>query len=372
MIFHWTLIFSILVSSGLPMPSRPRTKRLSRGPVWSDALEKLVVTPQALNDAERLRKQRRRIAVVAGLDAAGQAVDSAQVAAELIRSGMRYGDQLIVVHEWTSRPLFETASSGEQIRKIANENAIDLVVVVRVEATQQELSLQVFSTSKETLPQVPLIKIADMTEAVVDAALQSRGTLLEAINALPNINRDQLNRRPVASFEAMEHLADAKRMLGSAFKVKNDNQRQSIFKNAAKAADQAIRMSPNFLEAYIVKASCEDELGAKEDVKMTLRTAFQKMNPGQDDLLTRLELRGDFERFARTNRLNALEAYQELLDTDPTNLTGLWAMIDILLTGDGTTPVPDQDIKDAADLAAKLVTFHPQCGVAQQILKQEQ
>lgn len=357
-----------LLSSGvIPPPSPPRTVRQSRGPGWTNGLNKLAVADADLRSQQELRQKYRRVAVVALSDSVEAPVTAGDVAADVIQTGVRYGNQLILVDGLTSKRLFGSAAGTAGLQRIAKENDIDLVVLVGIDADHSSLTLELISASGETTGKISPVKLNDLTDGVIEPSVQSRATILEAINAVPKVHADQLGRQPMADFAGLQELVTAKHLLAAVTKDQKAPARAAIFLSASKAAQRAIASSPKLLEAYIVLASCQDELVEKEEVVRVLRLGRRNLSRDQHDLLTQLELRADYERFVKTSPGKSLVAYQELLETNPTNLTGLWAMIDILLSGDPPSPASGQDIQSATNYAAKLIAFHPQSGVSRMI-----
>ncbi len=364
MILYWTLFLSLLSAGVLPAPSRPGTKRLSRGPAWTANLDKLVVSQDDIREAVEERKQRRRVAVIADPRSAGMAEVAASIAAEVIRSGVRYGNRLIVVDGLTSETLFGLAVDAKQIQEVARKNDVDLVFVIRIDEPGRRMAIRVVSSKQDESKAIEPISLENTNEFVIDQAVKARRTLLAAIAALPTAHDRQLDLRPQADFAAMQHFIQAKRMLASVIDIDDDKDRKIRYQKALESIDDSIKTSPDFLEAYVLKASCYDELGSKKQLQDTLITATQKSNLNKHDLLTRQEVQADNARFVQANGVEAMEAYQGLLEVDPTNLTGLWAIIDILLTGDGKSPADSATIAVAETYAAQLLAFHPQSGVA--------
>ena len=81
-----------------------------------------------------------------------------------------------------------------------------------------------------------------------------------------------------------------------------------------------------------------------------------------------MELKGDYARFVLNDEDEQYARYVEILEIDPTNLTGLWTMIDILLTSPNAAK-DKQTLEFAAGYAAKLIAFHPNSAVAGEIMK---
>lgn len=358
----------ILAGAVLPTPSRPRTERLSRGPAWT-SLRNLAIDQPAIVAAKRLRSESRRIAVV-GVNAAEQPAVDAMT--ELICSGLMLGTNLIVTDMATSERLFNLANGTPAICEIALTNDIDIVVRVRINIGEIPLvaKLEIISMMSEASSTLNPINLADLDAAVLDAVVIARKSLLQTLEALPESHADQLDRLPQASLKSIINFITAKRMVMSVIAEKNKQSRESLCRDAIVKLDSVLAASPDFLEAYLLKASCQDELDQTLELKQTLTTAYQKSDPNQQNRLTLLELKGDYARFVQSDASSALEAYVELLNTDPTNLTGLWGMIDILLAGDGASEPDESTIREAAEIAALLIASHPQSGVARAIAEQ--
>ena len=356
------MIAVVATTTVIPAPSRPRTKRLSRGPAWTDFRE-LALDSETIGEAKRSVDKRKRIAVLGRPNG----VASAEVAAELVRPGLRYSQRLIVVDATTTETLFASAKSAADLRETAQKHGVDLVLVVNVDAELKQASMTVYPSNEDTVT-IGRAALEDLEGSVIRYAVRARKTFLGNREMMPANNAEQLDRQPKADFAAMTHHIAARRKLAGVIKTEDAVQRLEICREAMASADRAIAESQNFLEAYLIKASCQDELDQKVELQQTLRMAWGKKDPPEHDLLTLLELQGDYARFVQSDIDTAYGAYTQLLGVDPTNLTGLWAMIDILLTPDENT---DPDPEEAAKYAATLVACHPHSGVARAILSQQ-
>jgi len=362
------VIAAILAGAVLPTPNRPRTERLSRGPAWT-SLRNLAIDQPAIVAAKQLRSESKRIAVVCVNAAEQPAVDAM---ADLIRSGLMLGKNVIVTDMATSERLFSAASETPAIREIALANDIDIVIRVRVDVSDESYvaKLEIVAKQDEASLMLKPISLTNLDAAVLDAAVIARKSLLQKLEAVPELHGDQLDRLPQATMKSMLGFLSAKRMVMSVIATEQKQSRESLCRDALIKVDAVLAASPDFLEAYLLKASCQDELDQTLELKQTLTTAYQKSDPNRQSQLTLLELKGDYARFVLSDASAALEAYLELLNTDPTNLTGLWGMIDILLAGDGASEPDESTIREAAEIAALLIASHPQSGVALAIAAQ--
>ena len=102
-------------------------------------------------------------------------------------------------------------------------------------------------------------------------------------------------------------------------------------------------------------------------MQKTLRDAFSRRDKAKLDPLANLELEADYSRFCLNNVDTALERYSNMTEIDSANLRANWGIVDIILTGNGTTRPGTEDLSEAARFAAIIVSHHPQSGVAQAI-----
>ena len=364
MLAHYVLIITSLINAAvLPSVSRPRTAKLSRGPVWTD-FRNLAIDDQTTMKAKQLRTESRRLAVVA-IDS--QRRPAVEVMAELIRSGLMYGKNLIVTDLTTTTAIFDREQNPQAIRATAKNNGLDLVILLSIVTDTKTVQVEVMPTSDEPDMRLESIQLDNLENAVLDAAIELRIILLQRLNASPIQHAKQISIRPQASFAAIEKYLNAKQTIGTVMATKNIQHRQQLCREAIDKVNQVIADAPDFLEAYLLKTSCQDELNEETALRETLTIAVQKYDFNKHDLLTHLELTGDEARFVQSDALRALESYQKLLDVCPGNLTALWAIIDILLAGDGIDK-PDKDmIQSASQYAAMIVACHPQSAVAQAI-----
>jgi hypothetical protein len=368
MLCHSLVVCILLAGAVLPTPSRPRTERLSRGPAWT-TLRSLAIDQPAIVAAKQLRDASKRVAVVGVNPVEQPAVDAM---AELIRHGLMLGKNVITVDMATSERLLNAARDPKAIREIALLNDIDIVVRVTIAASNNTdiAQVEIVSRHEETTSMLEPIRLADLDAAVLDASIVARKLVLQELEALPETNNEQLVRLPQATLKSILDFLSAKRTVMSVIAADDKQTRDGLCRAALTKLDTVIDASPDFLEAYLLKASCQDGLEQSLELKRTLTTAYQKSDPSKQNRLTLLELKGDYLRFVKSDASAALEAYLELLSADPANLTGLWSVIDILLTGDETTEPDDATIREAAEMAALLITSHPQSGVALAIVEQ--
>jgi tetratricopeptide (TPR) repeat protein len=236
---------------------------------------------------------------------------------------------------------------------------------VRTDAASKSMDLEWIPVRQTAGKKLDAIPLNDLADGLIEPSVRARTSILEALDAVPVAHADQVSRRPRASFEAITRYVGARRELASALQSDDDTLSNAAFGRAVELADQAIKDSPNFLDAYLLKASCQEQLDDEEAIKQTLKNAWQRKDPPEHDLLTLLELEGDHSRFVDGDLDGAYDSCEAILKIDPTNLTGLWTMISILLAADPTT-VPDP--VEASKYAATLVACHPQSAVARAIL----
>ena len=358
------LLVALASLTVIPSPNRPRTKRLSRGPAWTD-FRKLAVDPARIEAVKEENKERTRIAVVARQTGQADDPSDADIAAELIRSAMRYSHELIVMDAATTESLFHD-NQVASIRSGLQAGHVDVLVMVTVSAHPNTLSLEFIRSDPEQSTHLGPINLPASDNPVIDASIRSRAKVLEELGAEVGVNAAQLGRTPHATSVSLKQYIKARRKLRTVVKIDDEQERKNRCKDALKFADLAIDNSPRFLDAYLVKASCHDELDETVELQQTLKIAYKQIDPPEHDELTLLELKGDYARFVLNDVDEQYARYVEILEIDPTNLTGLWTMIDILLTSPDAAK-DKETLEFAARYAAQLIAFHPDSAVARAI-----
>ena len=341
-------------------PKRPDTSRLSRGPVWT-SFQSLKLDAKQVAKATLDARQRKRIAIVAH-DADGKQNESL-VYAMLLASELSYHPKLLVTDFMTSRQIFAECTTVEACALAALKYEIDKVVwcsqqgnVLRAEildrsSSDAPLSLADLNTQQSWLADVP----------------QRRSELLDRLGLDSRSRALQVQSLPSQNIEALTGLARANVEAAALAVLTDIGAQKAGCVRAIEVLDAAIKNDPNLIEAYILKASCQDELGLEGKVKQTLRDAFSKRNSAKLDPLANLELEADYSRFCLNDIDAALERYSKMAEIDSANLRANWGLVDIILTGNGTTRPGPEDISEAAKFAAILISHHPQSGVAQAI-----
>ena len=182
MLFHKTgiVLAFVAIASVLPSSNKPRTKRISRGPAWTD-FRKLAVDPAKIEAAKHDAIVRTRIAVVAKQTGQANEPSNADVAAELIRSGLRYSNGLIVMDAATTETLFN-ANQDQKIRDCLQAGHVGVIVLISVNAEPKK-TLSVEFIRKDPHPSTTLepIQLGAEDDALIDASIQSRTTVLEKL-----------------------------------------------------------------------------------------------------------------------------------------------------------------------------------------------
>ena len=358
-----TVFFFVSVAV-LPTPSRPRTKRKSRGPeIWTD-FRTLALSDAVVSEAESVAKDLHRIAVVPVTSRESDEISPAEVSAELIRGGLRYSDSLILMDLETTSRIFQNSDQSSVV-KIANQSNIDHVVLVSVPADEQriQLTLMGIESQKNHSFSIPW---KGAGESIIDASCRARRQILTQLNAVPSQFADQLDRAPDASAESLTELLAARQILSSAILTEDHDERKKLCRDAVGRLDHAIELSPNLLEAYSIKTSCHLELGQVDVAKSTLEKVKPLCDSRTSDKLLLLELNGDYAGLVKggvEGQTERMENYYEIISISPTDLRGLWTMLDVALPDQGE----EYDLEMAAKFASKLITFHPHSSVAQAI-----
>ncbi|WP_442509314.1 tetratricopeptide repeat protein [Novipirellula sp. SH528] len=367
MFFHQLIVAATIASSMITpsvSPSRPRTARLSRGPAWTD-FRSLAMSHEAQRSAKEMLEGKKRIAVVvlSNQQDAHDSPSDVSVFGTLVREGMRFSDQLVLVDTSTTDRLFADAGTVDAARSVAEEHHIDLIVCCQLR-TPSEIEMVLVKDDSQLEPTV--ISLDDANQSVIAAAMKARTHVMTTFDALPTKHQDAIDLAPNGSLAAVKLWFHGTRLLRSVVTIQDPAKRKEICQAILSTADQALADSPNFIEAYLLKASCFDELGDEERLNQTLLDAYSKRNPKRDSPFTILELEGDYARFVDQDLLAAMETYDKILTQNPTDLTALWSLIDVALSS-GTDK---ETVAMASELAALLVASHPDSNVARAIQTQ--
>ena len=362
-------LLKLLVCASLVMmlppvnPKRPDTSRLSRSPVWT-SFQALKLNDAQLSDAKAEASKRKRIAIVPH-DANGTQGE-VLVYAMLLANELSYHPKLLVTDFMTSRQIFADCQTPDACALAAAKYDIDKVVWCAKEGNA--LQAKIVDRSNPTA----VVGLADLSLAPswLESVPQRRSELLNRLGLDSQSRKQQVQSLPSRNVAALMGLARAN-VEAAALAVLTDSEAQKAGCIKALAVlEEAIKNDPDLIEAYILKASCQDELGLVADVQQTLRDAFSRRNAAKLDPLANLELEADYSRFCLNNMDAALERYSSMAEIDSANLRANWGIVDIILTGNGTTRPGPEDLSEAAKFAAILVSHHPHSGVAQAIRNQ--
>ncbi len=342
---------------------RPRTKQQSRGtPIWTD-LSKLALSDTAPQDASSVARL-RTLAFVAPPSSDGRVTD-AQLLAATLASGAAYYDQVTALDMHTAQTLFLSCASLEAARQLARDRQIDVLVWCESmpPAKQFQISIEPTKPQATPLPKLTLSAEGDwLTEAV-----QLRSRLFESLGTSSKLDKQLGQRVATKRLSASRLWLEGNFALHQVFDTAEPAERKKRIERARSLAAQAIAEDPNFLEAYLLLASCVDELGDSAALKQTLRDAYSRRNPQLHDPLTVHELEADYAHFCSNDLEAAIASYKQILKVCPTDLRGLWSLVDIYLTGDGVNKPLPEDISEASQYARKILMHHPHSAIAQAI-----
>lgn len=355
MSFHSLFVFWAIASTAITpsvSPSRPRTARLSRSPVWTD-FRSLAVDAEAKKSAEDLLQGKVRVAVVALPAKDGSPAGA--VVASLVRNGYEFSAHHIVVDGLTTKHIFAAIADVDSAKQTAAAHHIDELVLCHV--SQGNLAVQSISLKDDTAKQLVPVGLSESEQALEAAVSQLYVQLVE---------NTPVSLESIGPLRAMIQLQDARDKLHDSANVDDADRRKATCTEVIGLTEAVIASSPSLLEARLLRASCYDELGDDERVKQTLQDAYAIRDPNKHSRLTLLELEGDYARFVKNDVPAAMDAYLAMLEINPSNLTGLWSLIDVLVSGEVDKPT----LEEAASLAARLVVSHPDSSVAQAIAEQ--
>lgn len=340
---------------------RPRTKQQSRGtPVWTD-LSQLTKKNLAREANAVEPSQFRSLAVVAAATE-DQSSNPALLAAALAR-GAAFYDDLIALDSATSYRLFSQCKSQEEAVRRAQAEKINLIVWCQATTSGKELSAQVIdcATGKDAGKSFTV----STTEPWLAKAFALEQPLFQQLSAHSKV-APELRHRPVTEdAAAFANYLKAERQLLSVLDAPSAELRKVAGENSLATVSDSLERDPNFLEAYLLKASCQDELGQSTAMQQTLRDAMARKNPARHNPLTVAELEGDYAHFCTSDLEAAMASYNHILEISPSDLRALWSLVDIYLTGDGASKPLPEDINEASNYAVSILRFHPHSAIAQ-------
>lgn len=337
---------------------RPRTKQQSRGtPVWTN-LSNLALQELDAQSRQEVKGESRSIAFVSASKDAPIS-EAELLAAVLARHAAHYRD-LAVVDALTVRQLFSDCQSASDALQVGQDQMID--IVVWCEADDESLTATVL-TADAAAAESPQLNIK-AGDAWLSKLNQQPNQFFRAMKLEAPASEDHIAQVPTKDEAAFRKGLEATKTLHQAIGLEDASKRARLCDAAIELATEAIRFDPNFLEAYLIKASCQDERGQDEALKQTLRDAYARKNPQVHDSLVLHELEADYAHFCTGDLEGAMNHYMSILETNPSDLRALWALVDIYLTGDGVNTPAQEDIALASELAARIIVFHPQSAVA--------
>ena len=365
MFFHSLLLF-VAVASTAVTPSisrtRPRTARLSRGPAWTD-FRSLAVGSDAKVEAEEFAKSKIRAAVVT-VATGDEKKSDVDAVAFLMRQGFGLSQETILVDASTTDRWFADAADADAIARIAAEKNLQLLVTCQ--SNKDNVILKLLKLTDGGTQVMKEAMLPNNDSQIIDSTLKLRAGWVPSLGKVKS--QAFLGRKSNNSIETLTGLSKASQLLRNAANIDDTTERKAICDSVLHQIDSVISADPNLLEAYLVKASCLDELGEEQQLKLTLAKAFSLRNPSVHSPLTVAELEGDYARFVQSDPVAAMEAYGEILAINESNLVGLWSLIDLLLSD--SEEADDETLAEAATLAARLVQCHPGSSVAEAIVKQ--
>jgi tetratricopeptide (TPR) repeat protein len=200
-------------------------------------------------------------------------------------------------------------------------------------------------------------EICSLSDRVVQDLLGQMGLLPDAARVR------EMSKVPTLNFDARRECDAGFRLLYQVAATSPDSMLE-LSEKALKHAEAAVQTDPNYLQAYILKASCLWNLDRMADVETCLRAARIKSDPASVDELTRLELDGDYATFVERNFDRAIESYKKILEIDAGHVRALWSLTGLYTGNYGAADAGIDDAEVAAQYAARLVAAHPDSPMA--------
>ncbi|WP_144057657.1 hypothetical protein, partial [Novipirellula maiorica] len=227
MLFHQLLVAATIASTMITpsvSPSRPRTARLSRGPAWTD-FRSLATSEEAKNLAKESLEGKKRIAVVA-ISESQNTQDSPSdlsVFATLVREGMRFSDQLVLVDTATTDRLFADANTVDAARSVAEQHNIDLIVCCQWRSPS-EIKLVL---SKDDSPlETKVISLPDADSSIIAAAISARTDVMKSFDAFPDNLRNAIELAPNGSLSSIKLWCRGTQQLRRVVTIEDPEQRK--------------------------------------------------------------------------------------------------------------------------------------------------
>jgi TolB-like protein/Mg-chelatase subunit ChlD len=138
-----------------------------------------------------------------------------------------------------------------------------------------------------------------------------------------------------------------------------------IKEKALSYVDRAIDHDPDFLEAYLLKASLCESLNRTDQKTQVLSEAISRARSleAANDEAIRLAIEARYTYVVERDYVTAIRLYRQILDKYPTNLHALWQLAN-LLGGEWGCPPAQRDASAARLCIAKIMTLYPTSGMA--------
>lgn len=344
-------------------PKRPKTARLSRGAVWTN-FEALKLENSELLKARKRVEGLQRIAVVSAKPES-RAGDEASVCAFLLGQKLHYGPHLLPVDFVTTRQLFRDCETLQQAVEVAREH--DIQALIWCAQNDQAIGI----THAIVSPAAEQAELASLD--IHKNWLEDVAKVREQVHAVLKItNATELDQLPSDNSAALMKLLNAYQVTARIIEAKDEAEQKELCEEAIMLADEALKLHVGLIEAYILKASCLDELGRAGEVKQTLRDGYSRRDRRKTDELTNHELDADHARFCLVDDDSAFDGYLKIVELDPHSLRGNWGLIDLLLTPKSGNRPLKEDIDGASELAIEILAKHPDSAVSSVLAKQVQ
>ncbi len=255
--------------------------------------------------------------------------------------------------------------------KLSQELGVNTVIGGRVglEGAFISLDLTMWSVADGKAKAVGSVELKGAKEEIYSLGDEALLKLLDAAKTTPPADRiEEIKKIPTKRFEARVHADDGFALLDSVLgKDSTDDAFVAANTKALEHAKAAIRADRNYVPAHMLRATCLFNLNKSTELKDCLESALGKNEPSRVDMLSSLELEGDYLTFHDGKYDEAAEKYLKILSFDPGNLHALWSLTG-LYSGDygakdfaAKPKASDQ----AGKFAAQIVFAHPHSSAAQ-------
>jgi tetratricopeptide (TPR) repeat protein len=362
-----------LIVQAAPGQDRPQAIRPLRSAA-ARRLSDIEIAPTVHSDAVKVYSNSKRLAVLPFVNTESNATIANDGIGfmEAMIADMRYVSEFLVLDgsEVLARVRANPAASMpvdlESAARLGQQLGVRCVIKgsFTVEADKIRLSAQAIDCSSpdfRVLASCQAVRPFAQICSLSDEVLQD---LLKQMDSLPGPAKlQEMSRVPTTNFQARTECDSGFALLAQAA-ASEATEARKLSEQALQHAEAAVNADPNYVQAYILEASCLWNLERAADLEACLRAARIKSDPAIVDELTRLELEGDYAMFVERDFDKAIENYKRMLDIDAAHSRALLSLAGLYAGDFGAADAGIHDSDRAAEYAARLNAAHPGSSMA--------